>query len=183
MNTVSSILNTLTLNESTRFILPMLGSKDRKDSFFIIPEFHGCFISDMHKPELQNKIILVYDYKMNLPFIKFERALELHPDYEKDYDYADEQQVAFVFDVPQEFANDYELFKTGQYSQFSDEYKKQILSFWGLKGENNIFHGLLYGTDYIQDYWGSDEAAKETFAEFEFWPKPVMLNETFVLPS
>jgi len=182
MNTVTSILHNLNLNESARFILPMLGSKDRKDSFFIIPEFHGCYIADSHKPELQNKIILVYDYKMSLSFIKFERALELHPYYEKDYDYAEEQQVAFVFEVPEEYQNDYELFKEGQYSQFSDEYKQQILDFWGLKGTNNIFYGLLNVTDYIKDYWGADEEAKKTFAEFEFWPKPVILNETFVLP-
>jgi hypothetical protein len=161
----------------------MLGTPDRKDSFFIVPGLHGCYVADINKPELTNKIFLVYDYEMTTRFVKFERSLELHPYYVRDYDYPEEKQVVFVFDVPEEFTKDYNLFKEGSYSQFSEEYKQQILRFWGIKKENNIIHGVLYVTDFIKDYWAGDDEDKKTFTEFEFWPKPVMLEETYMLPG
>jgi len=183
MSNVSDNLKKLDLTEASRFVLPMLYTKDRNDSYFITPLFVNCYVGDANHPELGNKIFLLYEYKMTVQFVKFERSLELIPEYKTDYDYADERQVMYVFNVPEEHEYDFEKFLEGKYSLFSDSYKEKILKFWGFK-EGSLFHSLLYKTERIIDHWRSlDTDYTVTAAEGEYWPKPVMLKENFMYPD
>ena len=88
------------LTKATKFLLPMLYSKDRTDEFFITKFFENCYIGDNNREELGEGIFLLYNYTMDVNFIKFERGLELVPEYKKDYDYSEENQVMFVYKIP-----------------------------------------------------------------------------------
>lgn len=182
-NTVIDNLKELDLTEASRFILPMLYASDRNDSYFITSLFNNCYIGDVNHPELGNKIFLLYDYKMTTQFVKFERSLELISNYKTDYDYADEHQVMYVFDVPEEYDYDFARFLEGKYSLFSDVYKQKILKFWGFK-EGSLFYSLLYKTDKVLKYWGDQETDYTlTATEGEYWPKPVLVQENYMNPD
>lgn len=182
-NTVVDNLKNLDLTEASRFVLPMLYATGRNDSFFITSLFNNCYIGDVNHPELQNKIFLLYDYKMTVSFVQFERSLELMSQYNTDYDYADEHQVMYVFDVPEEHVDDYQLFIEGRYSEFSELLKDKILKFWGFK-EGSLFHSLLYKTERVLKHWSDQEIDyTKSATEGEYWPKPVLFKETFMNPD
>ena len=88
------------MTEATHFVLPMLYSKDRNDNFFITKNLQNCYIGDGNHPELGRKIFLLYDYQMTVDYVKFERKIELMSEFNTDYDYGDERQTMYVFDVP-----------------------------------------------------------------------------------
>jgi hypothetical protein len=180
---VTDNLKELELTEATRFVLPMLYATGRNDSYFITPQFNNCYIGDINHPELGAKIFLLYDYKMTVKFVQFERSLELMSSYNTDYDYADEHQVMYVFDVPEEHEHDFRLFLEGKYSEFSETLKDKILKFWGFK-EGSLFHSLLYKTDRVLQHWAEQETDYTlTATEGEYWPKPVLSKETFMNPD
>lgn len=182
-NTVAENLKKIELTEATRFVLPMLYTSDRRDSFFITPQFKNCYIGDVNHPEFKDKIFLLYSYKMTMTFVKFERSLELIPEYIADYDYADEHWVMYVFDVPEEHKEDFGLFLEGRYSEFSEVLKRKILNFWGQE-EGSIFHSILYKTDEVLRHWEKEEVDYTlTSTEGEFWPRPVLSNEKFMIPN
>lgn len=146
MSIVGNRLKELELTQATKFVLPMLYTKDRNDEFFITKQFKNCYIGDNNREELGQGIFLLYKYKTDVSFIKFERSLELIPEYNTDYDYSAENEVMFVYDIPEDQKENFELYKKGEYHLFSDDFKKQILSFWGIEGTNNPFYEILYPT-------------------------------------
>jgi hypothetical protein len=89
----------------------------------------------------------------------------------------------YVFNVPEEWDYDFARFLEGKYSLFSEKYKQQILKFWGFK-EGSVFHSMLYKTERVLKYWedqGTDYTL--TASEGEYWPKPVLMQETFMNPE
>jgi hypothetical protein len=168
------------VTETVRYVLPMLYSKDRNDSFFITKNFENCYIGDGNHPELGRKIFLLYNYQMSIEYVKFERKMELMSEFDTDYDYGDERQVMYVLNIPEEHTEDLQHFLKGEYSQFSDELKVKILKFWGIKNEETLFYGTLY----------ANNAAKENLlvnsfdnAPDEYWPKPVLSREIYMNPT
>lgn len=144
MSIVAKRLKELDLTKATKFVLPMLYSKDRKDEFFITKFFENCYIGDKNHEELGQGIFLLYNYTMDVSFIKFERSLELVPEYNTDYDYSDENQVMFVYNIPEVHQENFQHFKDGNFHLFSDDYKQQILKFWGIEKGDNPFSNILY---------------------------------------
>lgn len=158
MSTVTNRLIELDyITEATRFVMPMLYSKDRNAHFFITKNFENCYIGDANHPELDRKIFLLYNYKISAEFIKTENALMLIPEFSTDYDYSDERQVMYTFDIPEIYKADFDLFIAGDYANLSDELKKNIDLFWG-KGVGK-------------------------FIDDEHWPKPVLTREIYMNPK
>ena len=170
------------ITEATRFVLPMIYSKDRDDNFYITKNFVNCYIGDGNHPELGKKIFLLYNYQMTVEYIKFERKIELCPEFNTDYDYGDERQVMYVLDIPDEHVEDFKRFLKGEYSKFSDELKAKIVSFWGLKekDEEEVFYGILYANDTAKENF---LALKFDSADGEYWPKPVLNREIYMNPN
>jgi hypothetical protein len=182
MNTVTRQLSKLELTEATRFVLPMLYTKDRNDNFFITKNFENCFIGDGRHPELGKKIFLLYNYQMTIDYVKFEHAIELLPDFSTDYDDSSQRQVMYVFDIPEEHKEDFKYFLKGEYSNFSEELKEKILKFWRLDSvKENLLYSALYKTDFIKEK--SIDLDSEKFATDEYWPKPVLTREIFMNPN
>ena len=150
MSIVAKRLKEIDLTKATKFLLPMLYSKDRTDEFFITKFFENCYIGDNNREELGEGIFLLYNYTMDVNFIKFERGLELVPEYKTDYDYSEENQVMFVYKIPEGQENNFELFKEGSFHLFSEDYKKQILKFWGIEKGDNPFSNMLYSQDEVE---------------------------------
>jgi hypothetical protein len=150
----------------------MLYSKDRNDNFFITKNFENCYIGDGNHPEIGRKIFLLYNYQMTIEYVKFERKIELIPTFSTDYDYGDERQVMYVFDVPIEHKNDFNLFLEGKYSEFSEDLKQKILKFWDIKGTDNSLYRELYASSLTED----------SKLQIEL-PKPVLSREIYMNPT
>jgi len=74
---------------------------------------------------------------------------------------------------------DVEKFKKGLYSQFSDDYKEQILTFWDIEKTENVFEGILYKTEIGKKFAEEENNSDDEKAEGEYWPKPNMEIEQF----
>ena len=179
MDRVTTFIKELELTQATRFVLPMLYTKDRGDDFFITKHFENCYIGDANHPELGNGIYLKYNYKLTKEYINFELKIELTPQYETDYDYSENKQVMYKFTIPEEHVTDFEHFKTGNYTKFSSELKRKILAFWKVDVEevNNTLRDILYGIGTIE------EDMKDAINEGEVWPKPLMHEEIYMQPE
>lgn len=168
------------MTDSARFVLPMLYNKDRSSNFFITKNFENCYIGDANFPNLGKKIFLLYTYQMNHDYIKFERKLELIPEFCEDYDYSSERQVMYVFDIPEEHVEDFKLFLEGKYSKFSDSLKEKITAFWGAKRSDSVLYGAVYANDAAKEFAEKNDFDTE---DGEFWRKPVLSREIYMSPN
>lgn len=105
------------VNPSTFFILPMLGEK-HPDSY---PRFRNCFIN--------NNEIHVYTRvgggNRNCGF--GEEELQQHPNYLRDFDDEEDSTYAtYVFSIPDEFKNDFELITSDKIREISQKYKERL---------------------------------------------------------
>ena len=143
-------------NLSTKFILPMLGIRWR--------DFEGlenCFIGDALKgKEFTNNIFLLFDSRNN----RFEK---IHDDcinsnlYVTHYAY--DEYMMYVFNLPDDENTqiNYDLFKQGEYSRFTNTYKNHVIKFYSGKIQNhnilkseeyqNIKDNVMYYNRYIKD--------------------------------
>lgn len=133
-------------NRSAVYILPMLG--DKFNSFYVDNKmnpksnFMNCFIDDLHNTNIQNNILLLYKFSGTKEYSNFENVLMNNSYYKNMYE-PDKYHTMYVFNIPEKFAVNYDLFIQGKYSHFTDEYKKHIQSFHDLKKDSNIMN-ILY---------------------------------------
>ena len=123
-------------NRSFTYILPILGSN--RAEFKLLKQ---CIIGDKEKPEIKNKIFTLYDLSDDSnEWIKtYKNALKNNKLYHYHYK-CDDIHTMYVYNVPKAKEENYFKFKKGSYSQFSDSYKRHILSFHNLLSNsiNNI---------------------------------------------
>lgn len=177
MNKVISQLKQIKITEAARFVLPMLYSKDRNANFFITKNFENCYIGDANHPELGNKIYLLYNYQLTVEYLKFERVIELIPEFLTDFDYGSERQVMYVLDVPDQFKTDFEHFLKGEYSKFSRELTENIEKFWKLTGIESMMLNAIDANDKAKE---NPMLIDKDCAPGEYWPKPVLTREIFM---
>ena len=117
--------STARLTKSSLFLLPMLGGTRRLymwDKLFV-----NAFINaDQHK----DSICLLYRFSGDTIFLKFEQALKKFRTFKDTYD-PSPYFVMFVFDVPTNHVQQFNLFVEGKYSKFSPEFKSKIMEFHG----------------------------------------------------
>lgn len=124
-------------NTSLAYLTPMLGHTYTQFVVYI----RGCFIGDTSRPDLDNNILLLCDYESTDEYFKFEDFLTKHKHFKERYD-PDNYSVMFVFNVPKEYEQEYHFLKSGEYSKFSDEYKRKIVKFWNLLSNHKYFKVL-----------------------------------------
>ena len=105
------------VNPATFFILPMLGEK-HPDNY---PRFRDCFVD--------NNEIHVYTRvgggNRNCEF--GEEELQQHPNYLRDFDDEyDSTYATYVFSIPDEFKNDFDLITSGKIKEISEAYKERL---------------------------------------------------------
>jgi len=118
--------------QATYFLIPLLFAEDIKHYHILKEEFRNAYIADLDNKQYDDKILLVYsEYPVGIPAGK---RLE---------EYKHNGNVVFVYDIPEEFKDDYGHFLTGEWSSLSDNAKQKILSFWEEK-EDSLIYGILY---------------------------------------
>lgn len=121
-------------NKSCFFILPLLGYP----SYW----YYGlvnCYLRDeLNKSSLGNKIFINltnYDNKV-LNIVEFNQFYQL-----------EDKTYMYVFDIPNRFKEDYNLFCTGKYSYMTEEAKKLICKLSGIKPvQESVVYKVLYKT-------------------------------------
>lgn len=116
-------------NQSINFILPMLGSDCRAVDSAI-----GVFIGDeVKKKGEENRIFVLCDQTDEYYVRKINNFVEHNLLLDKyTYDHYD----MYMFNVPMELMPDYEKFKEGKYSEFSQAYKHHIRNFYSVRSVN-----------------------------------------------
>lgn len=136
--------NTLELrNKTYTYILPSLGTNVK-----YFKNLSACFIGDVEHPKKKNKIFLLY--RMNKTW-----SDELHEwltdMYLYDHHYKVlEDYVMYVYNLPEGYEKNYFLFRDGKYSEFNNEYKKQILKFHGTEASRkslDVVKKVLYRSE------------------------------------
>ena len=105
------------VNPATFFILPMLGEK-HPDNY---PRFRDCFVD--------NNEINIYTRvgggNRNCEF--GEEELQEHPNFLRDFDDDyDCTYATYVFSIPDEFKNDFDLITSGKIKEISEMYKERL---------------------------------------------------------
>ena len=105
------------VNPATFFILPMLGEK-HPDNY---PRFRDCFVDN-------NEIHVYTRVGGGNRDCEFgEEELQQHPNYLRDFDDEyDSTYATYVFSIPDEFKNDFDLITSGKIKEISETYKERL---------------------------------------------------------
>lgn len=131
-------------NICTDFLLPMLQLKD-----VLTESYENCYYYDINYPYVEDKILLVYNLDIHDDkYIDVYSKLINSPYFYSKYTYYDNgNKEKYVFTVPPIRKRDYKLILEGRYSQISETYKQQILSYWKLTSNSRI-GGIIYKRHY-----------------------------------
>jgi len=127
------------LNKSYTYILPMLSTK----LDVVKQNLVNAYVGADEYSGYDNHIFLLYRYVGNPRFIEYEDYLEHTVLFKAKYD-PDKYHVMFIFDVPETYQQEYDFFKQGKYSKFSQEYKILIFKFHQILDENHKVAKVLY---------------------------------------
>lgn len=143
------------LSKASYFVFPMLGLDI--DEFLWSLYFMNVYTNvEGHDEE---GIFLHYRYSDNQRFKDFESKVEFLSGYRSHLD-IDKYHVLYQFDIPEKYKREFELFKKGKYSHFSEEYKQTVLQFHkttemarqrGTTIENTQLHGILYKSPLLKE--------------------------------
>lgn len=120
-------------NSSSIFVLPFLGGN--RQLYMWNTQFVNCFVGTTKKDAGQ-VIALLYRFKGDTLFLKFESALCAFRNFKYRYD-PDPNHVMFVFDIPEEAQASFGHYMDGRYSQIDDLWKLKILDFHGFNIEGH----------------------------------------------
>lgn len=150
-----------------------------------------CLEHDFQRPIF---ILLRTPTYVDTNYVKLDNSFNNNPYFIYSYDVGSnidkDRLVMYVFEVPDDYATDYILFKQGRYSQFSPQLKSKYIQF--LKVGSVLIESLVWGivnksTIRIQEVarqLATDSADYESLkfmlAESdEIWEKPNEKNEIF----
>lgn len=120
-------------NKSVYFILPMIDINSNYRHLI------NSYLGDSKYPtDNFNKILVELKYKDNTIL----NNIHLENNYETE-----DGTYIYVFNIPEKYNEDYQLFLKGKYSLFSEKYKKKILSFVIKKPiQTSYVYKILYKT-------------------------------------
>lgn len=120
--------NDLKENLTSIFILPMLEYPDE----YFPKEFISAYLIN----DEVSKIVCTFENTDGEYFKNVILEMQNHDDYVgMDYD-DDNKEIFVIFNIPKEFQVDFNLFKIGRYTKFSNKYKEILLSIYGRKTGN-----------------------------------------------
>lgn len=128
---MKEIYNTQT--STTLYLLPLLFSDDIKYNNIINEEFKAAYIADFENKQYDDRILLVFnDYKCNIPTTN------------RIDQYKSNDHTILVYNLPDEYTDDYYKFLIRNIEGLSDKAKKKILDFWE-EDDKSILYKTLYG--------------------------------------
>lgn len=126
-------------NKSYTYILPMLST----EIDVVKANLVNAYIGSDEYSQYKNHIFLLYKYVGNPRFIEYEDYLENTKIFTAKYD-PDKYHVMFIFKVPSNHQNVYNLFKLGRYSKFPEDYKILLFKFHKIADINHKVAKVLY---------------------------------------
>lgn len=174
--------------KTTHFLLPGLHISNNLQTF--TKYFVNAFIDDEEITHIiKNPVFVLCKTKaFDADWLKFETALKSSPRCIYDYivgKFEDDYLVMFLFEFPPAYRADYFKFIEGEYSQFSEQYKKLFIE--KLKDDNgtekeNSLYGIIHKTqtfkhklekiiderlDPQKEYWEKWSVNREIFRKKE----------------
>ncbi len=128
------------VNQTTFFILPMLG--EHPDEY---PRFRDCFTSDEEHPEYDNMIHIYTRVGGNNRGCGYgEDELIADPLFLATFDDSfDNTYATYIFDIPEEFEDDFKLIQKGKITETSDMYKQKVVDvFPKIKDKLNMIFNM-----------------------------------------
>lgn len=113
---------------TTKFILPILFNDNITYKDVLTKVFNDSYIADMKRPEYDDKILVVFHYD---EFKK--KAVDL---YLKEIittmvdSYIDNNYYVCVYDIPEEYKEDYYKILDSKYNETSSNYYDKVMKFW-----------------------------------------------------
>jgi hypothetical protein len=174
------------LTTACRFVMPML--RDMKQTYTSMKyksHLVNCYVGTKDEGYMP-KIYLVYRFSTSREYGVFEESLKKHELYRDTVD-LDRYHVMYIFDMNEEQQKIFELFKTGKYSHFPENYKKQIINFvvnpadapTDTDKKTTVTYGTLYRTDLqkdrIQNLIGNTKLPRDA----EYFSVPDEINEVY----
>tara|TARA_R100000951_G_scaffold94695_3_gene83522 strand:+ start:61 stop:798 length:738 start_codon:yes stop_codon:yes gene_type:complete len=120
----SCLLKVAPRTKASLFIMPMLGGN--KDLYFHDSLFINAFIGTDKEDSC---IALLYRFSGTPLFLKFEQALKKFRCYRDVVD-PSPHHVMFIFNIPDNYIEDYDKFILGKFSELSPQLKEAILKFY-----------------------------------------------------
>lgn len=134
-------------NRTTTYILPCLGLSKQKlffDSYFI-----NAYLDIDNNKSLNGKFIyLAYRFIKGERYRQFESLITKYPNYYKTIDVST-NLVVYAFQIPKEYWDDIDKFKTANYSKFSNKLKEKIKISNGV--ESIQYKIVTQNSSYIQE--------------------------------
>tara|TARA_R110002126_G_scaffold219045_3_gene364618 strand:+ start:88 stop:684 length:597 start_codon:yes stop_codon:yes gene_type:complete len=119
------------------YMLPLLGMSVSPYKGEIV----NAFLGDEDYPKLTDHIFVLFRFKGDKDFVKFESKVEEDPMFEISYD-PDKKYVMKVFKMPYAHADDFASFKASKYSHLSLPTKTRIMAFHHLPQDHAIMDVL-----------------------------------------
>lgn len=137
------------------FILPMVGINHKN----VPSNFINAYIGKTYN------VFVVFDKTedYDIIFYNFFEHIKKNPCYKGHIEEEDEMVIELA--IHENYYNDFSLFIQGKYSEFSDVYKKIIVSYFGNKTIKDSYHVTEYNTIHPQEF------KKKQIAERLYEPK------------
>jgi hypothetical protein len=177
-----------TFTKASMFLLPLLGiDKERSN---VKNHLVNAFVDDHEFEHLYEKAIFVLlkvkdfdnknfraldEYFLGMDSFRYHYNVGM----EEGYDL-----IMYVFETPAKYHREYELFKTGQYSKYSDDAKKEFGNTTRDKNNNPIeptAYGVVYRTETMRNKLMKTLELSDTMVDSlpEFYDKPTEERECF----
>ena len=129
------------LNLNAKFILPMVNI-NRKH---LPNNFINSYITDDYQ------VIIIYDLNDKDPrfihYLDFIKGCEHFNKVEEN-----EDELCIFFNIDEKNRRDFDMFKHGHYSKFTEEYKETICKFHGRESIEKDYKVTIYNTIYPQEF-------------------------------
>ena len=135
-------------NKTFTYILPML-----KEYVTVKKEnLINTYIGSQDRPDDDNHIFLLYKFSGDKQFLEYEDYLTTTKLYVDSYD-PDKYHVMYIFRIPEEYQDVYNLFKEGKYSEFPQKYKIALFEYHGITDANHRVAQVLFKHPDLREEW------------------------------
>lgn len=171
--------------KSTVYILPMLGHD--RTFFDYLGKLMNAYMFEEAYPGIKGCLYLLYSISNDIfEDSEIGKRLIKHKSFVGHYRvFANREYTMVAFELPETYSFDISKFWEGKFSQFTDYFKMEILSFHGAI-PNSILHGILGKTtktkQHLEKTLTGDKKEMQVIKipnGMDLDSKPVVTNETF----
>lgn len=121
------VVSEFILNDSSIWILPMIGSHSGID-FDFKDNYANSYLDQTVRPDvyMSNRIVLIYRYTPSMTYTITKGKLIDHPQFVNIFKSNDDRFDIYIFNLLEEYIEDYKLIIEGKYSKVSDNYRELI---------------------------------------------------------